>query len=376
MKQPAQSLRAQVSATALELEKLMYRLAELKKADPALFKRFDRALRPKLDSARGQLLELAERPGAPSPGSWQAFAEVKAGCDELLAEGLDFIHGALIRRAGLDDRLCVIADAMLDDLADRAGIEWCRLTVPSDSEFVTDLAQIVRIRAGDVSVWHLPAAAHEFGHFVGPLIKAGDRAPFAELLSKEKVGTQRWSYAHEFFSDAFATYAIGPSYAAACVMSKFHPADTNVSLSHPSHAQRVFLMLRVLGAMGREYAALVKILRASWATNSLGAGQPPEPSDFDVRYVSETADTYYSILKDNLKAVRYSGMDKARLAKTYILGDGSGAPPAVSIADALNGAWLSRIDRPVEDVNGLRRRGQLALRVASAAVPPQPRPCP
>ena len=43
-------------------------------------------------------------------------------------------------------------------------------------------------------------------------------------------------------------------------------------------------------------------------------------------------------------------------------------PPSVSIADVLNGAWLSRIDKPIDDVLSLGRRGDQALDWAKKAV--------
>jgi hypothetical protein len=370
----APTLKAQLSATILEIQRMETRVARLKATDTALYDRFHRVIEPDLAERRDELQALAAEHGAPSPTTWAKYAETKARCDELLSEAHDFIQGALVRQATLDDGLCAVADRLLDGLSERCHIPWDRLSVPADSEFVSDLAQIVRIRAGDVSVWHLPVAAHEFGHFIGPRIEVKGAHPFAELLAARRVGSMAWSHAHELFADAFAVYAIGPSFLAACVISRFHPGQaTEVSETHPSHARRVALMSQVLGAIDRDipdhpYTMLLAYLDATWRANLAAAGQPTELDPFDMDPVTEAAETYLAILRDGVPDARYAGMNDARKAEKAVMGKQANPPPAVSIADVLNGAWLSRIDQPIVDVPSLEQRGKVALRWAKEAV--------
>ena len=371
---PAPTLKAQLAATILEIQRMETRVARLRATDEALYERFHRVIESDLVARRNELEALAAERGAPSPKTWETYAETQARCDELLSEAHDFIQGALVRQAVLDDGLCTVADRLLDGLSERCKIPWDRLSVPADSEFVSDLAQIVRIRAGDVSVWHLPVAAHEFGHFIGPRIKIGDAYPFAEILAARRVGSMAWSHAHELFADAFAVYAIGPSFLAACVISRFHPGQaTEVSETHPSHAQRVALMTQVLEAInlatpGRPYTALLAHLVATWRANLAAAGQPVELDPLDRDPVAEAADTYLGILRDGVPDARYAGMNDARRAENVVMGRQATLPPTVSIADVLNGAWLSRIDKPIVDVQSLAKRGEVALRWAKEAV--------
>src|SRR4029079_10025445 len=93
----------------------------------------------------------------------------------------------------------------------------------------------------------------------------------------------RWSHAHELFADAFAVYAVGPSFLAACVISRFHPVHaTEVSETHQSQGKRVALMSRILDAIdqttpGRPYAGLLTHLDATWRDNPCAPGKHTQP---------------------------------------------------------------------------------------------------
>ena len=342
--------------------------------DADLHERFERVLEPDLRARRSELAEIAATRGSPSAATWERYATAKAASDSLLGEAHDFMQGALIRQAKVDDGLCVLADRLLDGISDRCGIPWGRLSVPADSEFVSDLAQIVRLRAGDVSVWHLPVAAHEFGHFVGPLIQVAGTHPFADRLARQpKVGSYGWSRAHELFADAFATYAIGPSFLAACVISRFDPHEARtVSETHPSHLERVWFMRRLASeidgqAPGRPWSAILTYLADTWRINLSTAGVPGDEDGIDTARLEEDALDFLAILRAGVPAAVYSGITNARRSERIILGQHAALPPEATIADVLNGAWLSRLDRPITDVAGLRKRGEVALRLARGA---------
>ena len=109
----------------------------------------------------------------------------------LFEESLALVEGALVRGAKLDNGLCQIADALLDELRTKADVAWGRFTILAEGEFFGEMAQIIRLRFPEVSIWNLPIAAHEFGHFVGPELKQPGpfgtfRYPFQEELRKSR----------------------------------------------------------------------------------------------------------------------------------------------------------------------------------------------
>jgi hypothetical protein len=371
----ATMFRAQLVMTMLEFERLTLRLSKLEKLDPILYQRFIGVYETELAKRGQELGRLSSIRSEPTRGDWQILAETKAKCDELMNESLSFVYGALIRRAELDDGLCAIADNLLDGLSDASGIAWGRLCVPAESEFFNDLAQIVRLRAGDVSIWNLPVAAHEFGHFIGPRISARGRYPFAEQLSRYRAGTQEWLHLREHFADIFATYVVGPSFVSACILSRFDTTDaTEPRETHPSARDRVFIMFRVLREMDATrsappvYKNLLSRLEGVWEAILKASGSSSELSPHDRERLEDVFAPLYKILSDNLPGLRYEGMTRAHAVKRAIQNDLAALPNPAGIADVLNGAWLLRVATPAADLPSLRIRAQTALRFAQQAV--------
>jgi hypothetical protein len=361
------TLRAQVAITQLELERIRRTFDALRVPSPTLHARVEHALAADAEDVARELADLAAARSAPDRGAWLRYAEVKARADSLIAESHDLVQGALVRAAGVDEGLCEIADRLLDGLSEACSVPWGRLCVPADSEFVSDLAQVVRLRAGDVSVWHLPVAVHEFGHFVGPRLGNAAARPFAAALGRYRVGEQAWSYTHELFADVFAIYAGGPAFAAACVISRFHPGDAGrISSTHPPHARRIELMLRVLDRLDAAhhpgaYRGVTDQLRETWWDNVEAAGLRPEPAQADVEAAEHALGAFLPILDESAPHARYGRLDAARAAEDAILAGRPATSASVRILDVLNGAWLSRLDRPVHDQLALRERGEDAL---------------
>jgi hypothetical protein len=175
---------------------------------------------------------------------WHEFYQISQEVRPLIQECLALMEGVLVRQQGLDHGLCAIADNLLYDLSDKAGIYWRRFTVLDEGEYFGHMAQIIRLRFPEESVWNLPVAAHEFGHFV-----ASEVPEVYELLEREMDlrGPMHRNLAEELFADLFATYALGPAYACTSIILRFDPvAAYQEGYSHPSFDRRVRWILKVL----------------------------------------------------------------------------------------------------------------------------------
>src|SRR3712207_3335452 len=116
-------------AQVTSLHRNLRRVADLLALSPAegrlhdlVSDRIDRLLQRQRFAAE-ETREKVRR-GDPLPECWDTFRGVKRQSEPIFAECLAFLEGALLRRAGADDGICRVADAMLSDLSKRAGVRW------------------------------------------------------------------------------------------------------------------------------------------------------------------------------------------------------------------------------------------------------------
>jgi hypothetical protein len=325
-------------------------------------------IRPGFENAMARIADdaraLARRgPEAKAPVErWADLRKARGEADELFAECLALAEGVWAREQGLDGDLCVLADALAGEIGSAMELRWDRLTVPADREFYVDAAQVIRVKLPTAGIWDLPLVAHEFGHFAAERLEVVERHrfirphsnPFRDLIGRAADrGEQSWSFAQEYFADAFATYAIGPAYAYTCVLLRFDPvgAHRNAGL-HPAPATRVQLMLGVLARMDAERIGLVPFgkraekLADLWHATLVDAGEAGSLASEDAELVGDLADELVGLLMRHRRAAAYDSFDRAQgLSRT--LGDRRAAAATASgdrIADVLNAAWLARID--------------------------------
>jgi hypothetical protein len=298
---------------------------------------------------------------------WTTLPEISTRATQVFEESLAFLEGALARAKGLDQNLCPIADALLDELSRRTGVAWERFTILAAGELFRELAGIIRLRFPDATVWSLPVVAHEFGHYAGRAIteRKGTRTvhPFEELLAREEQRGWRPRHVHELFADVFAAYTLGPAYAFTCLVGRFDPSDAyreRPDGSHPPSARRAHAVLSTLRGIEQEqdetgaFGPYVDELENAWSQLLAAAGQPASLADaggIDVADFDRLVGELYGLLKARLNRDARYGSERfiaaQQLGATIRDRLGDGAQPArarddVELADVLNAGWIVR----------------------------------
>jgi hypothetical protein len=295
---------------------------------------------------------------------WRDYQSQLTTLQSVHQECLAFIEGILVRSRRLDRGMCNIADELLVELSDRCGVTWRRFTILGDTEFFTGLADVIRLRFPKLSIWDLPVAAHEFGHFVARNLQTLDgRRPFEEAVETKAIRIDlppNANYAfhlHEFFADAFATYAVGPAYPAVCLCLRFDvTAPHTAHFAHPSPFSRARVMIQALARKDRDrpishpFSDLASFLSSTWS-NAVGAtGGVAELSDERASVLDDIEDSIFAILQGTLEpAANYtmtSWLLAQQIAAALESGDATSGPSigeSTMVADVLNGAWAYRL---------------------------------
>jgi hypothetical protein len=327
--------------------------------------RFDKEL-TRLE-AEHKTLKKKVTSGHPLDACWHDLGEAQRDSGKVFDECLAFIQGALARKAGLDEQMCGLTDDLLDDLAAYSDVPWGRFTLLATSEFYLDRAEIIRIRYPEVSLWSMPLAAHEFGHYLGPQLRQGQGGeyiyPFQTLLRtadetrSNSLHTPNWHHLQEHFADLFAAYTLGPAYAAAFIVLRMNPSQAqDDARTHPSGARRVHGILWTLDKMDelqatplrRPFRDVTKLLSEVWHNGLQQAEKPEKLSDADASLVNQRMAELFDLLTSATPQRLGFGRDdwlRAEGVAARIAGDLAFAtlPDQLSRRDVLNGAWLARL---------------------------------
>ncbi len=388
---PHPILRTRIAALLEELD-LAEKMLDSDSLSPQLRTQVDGTFGILIQQRRGDLRALegkvaGHRDGVVK-GLWDRFHEIDEDCGRLSREYLAFLGGVQVRGAGLDGGVCEVADALLDELARSVGIDWPRFTILAEDEFLAGMTDIIRLRFPPLSIWNLPVAAHELGHFVTSELRdgvAGGR-PLLDLVAdlKRKEGAalagqvpertvqmeveKLGFHLHEHLADLFAVYTLGPSYACTCIRLRFDPRRAYVEHPrHPCDADRVWFVLRALEKINEgHYQAVVDHLRDIWRHSVSAAGwSDSDRTSRERPWLSDTLEEMRHALGRNLhRNARYRGWDRAITLRHPLLA--SGRPTAVAdctLADLLNAAWLARLEREEETVRVGEKALDLALRI-------------
>jgi hypothetical protein len=363
--------------------------------------RFDTEL-TRLEKRAETFSSLLGSAGQPMDAQWRELRKLQTDAGTVLNECLAFVQGALARRVGVDNGICALTDALLDDLAAKSDIPWGRFTLLATSEFYRETADIIRIRYPDVSLWSMPFAAHEFGHFLGPALRRSrDGAyvyPFQDLLKladerskpEGQLHTTQWHHSQELFADLFATYSLGPAYAAAIILLRMNPAEAHAeSYSHPSGASRVHGILWALDRMSerddgtrrRPFRDVTDLLSNLWQESMGQAKQSIKLPDAQASLLTQRLSELFDLLADATpERLMFKGADWNRVEALAndmlaVLADDAtdrgmtDLSAAATCRDVLNAAWLTRLnvaDQNPRVLNDLAQRALVTFRRVAA----------
>jgi len=321
---------------------------------------------------------------------WYAFRYIRQECMPIFRECLAFLEGGLVRSAGIDDGICHVADALLDDLSYRADIYWARLTILAEGELFDQTAEIIRLRFPEFSIWNLPISGHEFGHLVGQELRVLKpdgtyRYPIQEILQIEgQTNPQNVPFLREHFADLFAVYALGPAFACPCILLRFDPGVAyKDGKDHPSYAKRVHFILEALRRMDeaegmlQPYRDIIEYLSGLWQRNLLAAKQPESLDQATIVQLNDWLERLYVQIDTHLPPyVRYRGWSRAQRLSSELLSE-KGAAQVLedddTLPDVLNAAWLCRIEQKDEDSYLVRRIGENAVELCREIIIRRPK---
>lgn len=341
----------------------------------------------------------ARRDGGSTLQDWLTLKQARLAREAMYEEYLAFLGGVLVRSAGLDDGICDMADALLRQLARRADKPWGRLTVVSDATLLTTAADIIRLRFPELSVWGLPIAAHEFGHFMATefVARSGEQRsfPFTDLVVDTARATGIGeSLVHELFADVYATVAAGPCVPAAFITLRFDAVGVYTpGTTHPAPAKRVHVMLRSLERVEASadgvwtFGSVPSALRTWWTRGIAAAGEkaPAQGLSSSIATLDDFVDKACGLIDEELPSPTSYGRtegpgdvagrwDAARYVATWLRGHSPidtkdlPADSMPSMLDLVNAAWLCRLlpapkDPSIDEIH--RRALALGRQVAA-----------
>jgi hypothetical protein len=338
----------------------------------------------RFNDERGELEQLqAALSKSPNVATyWNTLTRRNAKCRALFNECLSFIGGVLIREyklkdgAALDGGICRIADALLGELMNQTPQLYPAFTLLAESNFFTETTGIVRLRFPEYSIWNLPVAVHELGHYAMRRIDDGtgsfpfDKFP-ADKLQKLATEQQRSAHLKEYLADLFAVYTLGPAYLCACLVWRFNPQDETAradGAQHPSHAKRLHFMLRTLELMNPAsdyvYSGPIKMLRALWQSSWQSADQSIELEPQTLGALQVMHKEVYQLLDENLSSARYARWPQGEKLAKLLATDQPAAQllnADSKLTDVVNAVWLWRVRQQGTDAEQLRQVGERAL---------------
>jgi hypothetical protein len=191
-------------------------------------------------------------------GMWEEYRDAETRCAVLFEEFIDLIGGLAFRDRIRDEWFFNTADHLLRLCATRVQQDSYRMVaLPWMQDTIRcSLAQLVRLRFPDWTVWALPLAAFGFGRIY--LTERDDKpAQVRERIRRELGMAPDAPFDDELITlmaDVFATGVLGPAYALAAMRLRLTPDET----------PRAYVILKTLELLGPHDAALVEALRREW----------------------------------------------------------------------------------------------------------------
>jgi hypothetical protein len=297
---------------------------------------------------------------------WEQLKGISRNCGDLFLE----FEGTMLRSSfPHGNEICRVADSLIYYLNYWSGLEWDRFTVmTARGESFAEMTGIIKVRFPDFTVWRLPLVAHEFGHYAISRITYGNRHPFKNIVEewinlKKPETIMEKRRLQELFADVFATYIMGPAYAATLILLNLNPRDDLAfvdGITHPNHNKRVYCILKTLKEMSSQddYSGIIGYLEKAWQMNLESSDFAAISKDLDRSDIGKVAGNWIEILMKARGRAKYNGW-----ARTDILiealnpnFDCSQEQNAeCTLPDVLNAAWRCRIKYADEDSYGENR---------------------
>ena len=353
-----------IKLTAVEVQKHVTRLVELiagarakaagiscVQLDPTALTKRNQEFKAKIEKGKAQLENIRDEGRGISP--WANFRDV----NDTWIEYLDYLAGLCLRHEGVDDGVCEIADALINEF-ERSSEDLSALAIPGRDSGSGTLPRAVYLRFPEWTVWALPLATRELWHiarkeaFIGTgFLGFAKRSGAAVDVLKDEVTGPRL---HEGLADVFATYVMGPAYACAALLLALDPLRG----PHRERAAIILSTLRWLGTQGTSglghsdvselnvYARVHRRLEEHWeeAVAEAGASDDGDHSfsawaDVFIKYLDKftklrfPTHRWVAIREDWVTALRTNHTDDLPI-------DGA------TVRFALNAAWKARLEEP------------------------------
>jgi len=253
-------------------------------------------------------------------------------------------------RGSLDDGMCRIADAFLQELGRLVAFEVPHLSTVADGEYYGVSSRVIRLRYPSRSLWDLPILGHEFGHSFGPSWRSKlqiDGHPQEAFLRNSALGSK--SINEEYFCDLLATFLLGPAYPATCILERFNPSAQSDSDTHPCDSKRAWWILKALELLADSikdsdesavFRSYLEYLKNCWKDYGGGTGAHAF-SDEEIDIMELAAVDLFSKFESGLTGSAYSSSGNAwGLAANFSEGKTTGNP--LKIRDILNASWFLR----------------------------------
>ncbi len=359
---PMSDLRGTIDARLAELDRLNALLADVVPAGACLphageLDRMSRRLRPVLAREFHPLRAVVKRLGQDLDGiapdaAWERLERITAQIDALADNVVAYVEGALARAAGTDKGLCAISDHLLDDISRRAVVPWERTSIPSARDATSTRTWVVGLRLHGAGIWFLPMMVHELGHFATERLESR----LGQRLAEDLLGLQ-WAtdvlphvlpdrlttvlaHPHELFADVFATYTLGPAYAAALV-ERATPHRPSMSRDdHPAWEFRVHAVLQTLRRCSG-WADAVRPISARWRADVAEAGPPTAPCVESCGIIDAFVDRAIGVLEQTAPDSRFVDPEVLDVERDML--QGAGPRDGVELRTVLNAAWVHRL---------------------------------
>lgn len=180
-----------------------------------------------------------------------------------------------------DREILMAADLLVDELAARTPITaWQSFTILAVDESFSVGSRVISVRYPKPTIWDLSTVAHELGHHVARQWTRQVDGRWRNIVDDlhdrlDAWQGSRWHYLQELFADAYASYVLGPAYAAAAVVRDLDPLASLPTDSHPPSSDRVGVILGTLRALNDGYADLAGHLATLWSEMESSAGTEP-----------------------------------------------------------------------------------------------------